>query len=131
MFKIDKVKKIIHLTRGDVACIKVQALQEDEVTLHTFSVDDIVRFRVMEVGNCDNVVLTVEKKVEQEGTDVRIRLLRDKTRIGAVIDKPVKYWYEVEVNPDTNPQTIVGYDEKGPKIFILYPEGVDPKEGEV
>lgn len=35
------------------------------------------------------------------------------------------YWYEVELNPETEAQTIIGYDEDGPKIFRLYPEGDD------
>ena len=127
MFKIDSNKRI-HLTRGDVACIKVQALEEDEKTLHVFNVDDVVQFTVMTAGNPDEIHITKSKTVEQAGTDVLIRLSKEQTRIGELISKPVKYWYEVEVNPDTNPQTIVGYDEKGPKQFILYPEGGDDKE---
>lgn len=127
MFKIDSQKRI-HLTRGDVACIKVQALQEDEKTLHTFSIGDIVQFTVMTAGNPEEIHINVSKEVEQEGTDVLIRLPRNKTKIGELIKKPVKYWYEVEVNPETKPQTIVGYDEKGPKLFILYPEGGDDQE---
>ena len=64
-----------------------------------------------------------------EEDSVRIRLRREDTKIGDIIHKPVKYWYEVELNPDTEPQTIVGYDDDGPKIFTLYPEGADENEG--
>ena len=46
------------------------------------------------------------------------------TTIGDYIDKKVTYWYEVEINPDINGYTIIGYDENGPKKFILLPEGV-------
>jgi hypothetical protein len=51
-------------------------------------------------------------------------LSKEDTKIGKKVNKPVDYWYEVELNPDTYPQTIVGYDEDGAKIFKLYPEGV-------
>lgn len=43
-----------------------------------------------------------------------------------MVNKPTDFWYEVELNPDTAPQTIIGYDkETGAKIFRLYPEGGD------
>jgi hypothetical protein len=31
----------------------------------------------------------------------------------------------VEVNPEIQPTTIIGYDEDGAKIFKLFPEGGD------
>lgn len=49
----------------------------------------------------------------------------DETKIGEYISKPKEYWYEIELNPETYPQTIIGYDEDGPKVLILYPEGGD------
>ena len=129
MFKIDQETKEIQITRGDIGCVKVQALEEDEKTLYVFKVDDVVRLKVTEAGNCNNVVLEKDKIVEMEEDSVRIRLRREDTKIGDIIHKPVKYWYEVELNPDTEPQTIVGYDDDGPKIFTLYPEGADENEG--
>ena len=50
-------------------------------------------------------------------------LSKTDTKIGEVINKPTDYWYEVEVNPHTNPQTIIGYGEEGAAIFKLFPEG--------
>ena len=61
--------------------------------------------------------------VEEETTTVNISLNSEDTKIGNLVNKPTKYWYEIELNPDTNPQTIVGYDLEGEKIFMLYPEG--------
>jgi hypothetical protein len=63
--------------------------------------------------------------VEEEATEVNIYLSKDDTKIGEVISKPTNYWYEVEMNPNTKPQTIIGYDEEGEKLFVLYPEGSD------
>ena len=54
---------------------------------------------------------------------VTISLSSTDTRIGEIINKPVDYWYEIELNPDTTPQTIIGYDADGPKILKLFPEG--------
>ena len=36
-----------------------------------------------------------------------------------MIDKKVKYWYNVVVNDDV---TIIGSDEDGEKTIIIYPE---------
>lgn len=63
--------------------------------------------------------------VLEDTTQVEMALYGEDTKFGEVISKPVDYWYEIELNPDTNPQTIVGYDEEGAKIFKLFPEGKD------
>ena len=36
------------------------------------------------------------------------------------MNKPVEYWYEIELN---NEHTVIGYDDNGAKIFMLFPEG--------
>lgn len=112
----------ICLTRGDIANINVTVnLRNGEP--YTFAVGDVVRFKVMQRKNCDNVILTKDVTVEEETDMVEIALGKGETKIGDVISKPTDYWYEIEMNPDTVPQTIVGYDEYGEKIFRLYPEG--------
>ena len=114
----------IYLTRGDIAAIEVSA-KVDESDFYLFKSGDIVRLNVCEKGRLDVVVLTKEVVVEHETTIVTINLDRNDTKIGETINKPRDYWYEVELNPDTYPQTIVGYDRNGPKIFRIYPEGGD------
>ena len=64
-------------------------------------------------------------KVTEETKHIDIELTKENTKIGEVINKPIEYWYEIELNPDTKPQTVIGYDETGEKIFVLYPEGND------
>lgn len=123
MFVIDS-DKVIHITRGDIGTIEVSANKsEDEA--YIFQPGDEVRLRVFVKKNHENVVLMKDVRVESEGETVDIPLLKSDTTIGEIINKPVDYWYEVELNPKTNPQTIVGYDRDGPKIFRLYPEGGD------
>lgn len=114
--------KTICLTRGDVANIVVSASLQDG-TLYMFKPGDVVRFRVFKRRDCACVVLQKDVTVNIETEAVTIQLSKLDTTIGDVISKPVDYWYEVEVNPDTEPQTIIGYDEAGEKIFRLYPEG--------
>lgn len=122
MFKI--TNKEIHLTRGDIACIEVKALNEDG-TDYTFQVGDVVRLNVFKRKDCGCVELQKDVTVETAGTSVDIHLTSENTKIGGIINKPTIYWYEVVLNPDTNPQTIIGYDAEGEKKFILYPEGND------
>ena len=114
--------KTICLTRGDIADIVVSANLQDGQA-YTFAAGDVVRFRVYEKKNCSNVVILKDAVVDTEAQSVTISLSKEDTKIGELISKPVDYWYEIEVNPDTKPQTIIGYDEAGEKIFRLYPEG--------
>lgn len=123
MFVITENKSIC-LTRGDVAVIEVNA-RKNESELYTFAPGDVVRFKVFAKKQCDKIALVVDTVVSEETTSVDILLDSNHTKIGDVINKPVDYWYEIELNPDTHPQTIIGYDSDGPKIFTLYPEGGD------
>ena len=81
--------------------------------------------KVYKSKDCGCVELKKDVTVENAGTEVLISLQSEDTKIGEVINKPADYWYEVEVNPETAPQTIIGYDEEGAKVFRLYPEGSD------
>ena len=64
-------------------------------------------------------------KVTETITNVEIVLSKEDTKIGSLISTPFDYWYEIELNPETEPQTVIGYDDDGEKIFRLYPEGDD------
>lgn len=114
--------KTICLTRGDIANIVVSASLQDG-QLYTFAVGDVVRFAVFKKRDCACVVIQKDVVVEAETEAVTVSLTSEDTKIEELINKPVDYWYEVVVNPDTAPQTIIGYDEDGEKIFRLYPEG--------
>ncbi len=123
MFKIEGT--IIKATRGDIGAINITTKNEDG-TEYTFKAGDIVRFKVFKSKDCSCVELQKDTIVSEETTEVRINLTKEDTKIGELISKPVIYWYEVELNPETNPQTIIGYDDiEGAKLFMLYPEGGD------
>ena len=121
MFKINEDKSI-YLTRGDIANISVSATTSDG-ELYQFKQGDIVRFKVFKRRDCGCVELQKDFPATMGTTLVTIFLTGEDTKIGEVISKPTNYWYEVELNPDTNPQTLIGYDEDGEKIFRLFPEG--------
>ena len=116
--------KTICLTRGDVASLIVSANLQDGQA-YTFKPGDILRFRIFKKRDCKSVVLQKDVSVTEDTTTVTISLSSDDTKLGELCSRPVEYWYEIEVNPDTEPQTIIGYDEAGEKIFRLYPEGSD------
>lgn len=126
MYKIDGTT--IKLTRGDIAPIRITAQNEDE-TDYIFQIDDVVRLKVFEKKNCENIKIQKNITITEETTIAEINLDKNDTKIDSIINKPKEYWYEVELNPDTAPQTIIGYDdEEGAKLFILYPEGSDINE---
>lgn len=124
MFKIDN-EQTIHITRGDSGCICVFA-EDEKGHDYMFKPDEKLRFKVTEKKNTSNVVLEKTVTITQITTSVNIILEKEDTKIGDFINKPTDYWYEIELNPDSSDvQTIVGYDEDGPKLFTLYPEGGD------
>lgn len=111
----------INITRGDAAVISVTANIDNQG--YVFKVGDVVRFKVFAKKDCEDVVLKKDVKVTEETSAVDVTLNKEDTKFGNVISKPTDFWYEVELNPDTKPQTIIGYDENGAKVFRLYPEG--------
>lgn len=126
--------KTIQVTRGDTVVFTVSADIDGERV--NFNPGDVVRFKVYEKKNANNVVLQKDFPIEAECEYVTITLTGAETKIGVVISKPVDYWYEVELNPFTEPQTIIGYDDHGAKVFKLFPEGRDlveeePKEEDI
>lgn len=120
--------KSISITRGDAVWFSVSADVDGE--RYTFKPGDVVRIKVFEKKNAEKVVLQKDFPITYEQEDVAIYLSSKDTKIGDVISKATDYWYEIELNPFTDPQTIVGYDEDGAKIFKLFPEGKDLIEEE-
>lgn len=118
----------IYITRGDAASFTVTAKRDGSG--YQFPAGSVVRLKVSEKKGCDCVVLQKDFSVETASNSVDISLTEADTRIGSVIHKPKDYWYEVELNPFSDPQTIIGYDEDGAKVFRLFPEGKDV-EGEI
>ena len=121
MFTIDE-ESTISITRGDVGAIEVR-VNNATGGQYIFQPGDVVRFKVFIKKRHDSIVICKDVTVDKETDVVDIVLESSDTKIGNIINKPIDYWYEIELNPHTIPQTIVGYDTDGAKIFRLYPEG--------
>ena len=125
MFKILKDKsKTICVTRGDAGNLAVNA-NLDGGGQYTFKKGDVIRFRVFKAQKCGETVILKDVVVDEERPKVIIPLSKTDTKIGGVINAPVDYWYNIELNPDTTPHTMIGYDDDGQKIFRLFPKGGD------
>ncbi len=117
----------ISLNRGDVGVIPVPQSKDGDYG-YSISAGDVLRIRVFPKKKCEEVALVKDFLVETATSVIELELDGTDTKIGDIINKPTTYWYEIELNPDTHPQTIVGYNEDGPKVFMLYPEGDDSGE---
>ncbi len=128
MFYINEDNSI-YVTRGDVLFFSVAA--EDNGKPFKFQAGDVVRFKVYGKKDAESVYLQKDFPITATAETVEIYLTEEDTKIGDTISKQKDYWYEVELNPDTNPQTIIGYSEDGAALFRLFPEGEDIPEPEV
>lgn len=113
----------IHATRGDTVFFYVTA--DDNGDPYMFKIGDVVRVKIYGKKDVSTVLLQKDFPVESDTDRVGIILNGDETKFGDLISKPTEYWYEIELNPNTEPQTIIGYDDDGAKVFKLFPEGGD------
>lgn len=110
----------IKVNRGDALSLTLSVSYTDG-TAYTFASGDTVVFSVYNKNQMSgNAVFMKTINVSTAGTTLPINLTGNDTKFGSLIDKPVEYWYEFELN---NQYTILGYDDSGPKKLMLYPEG--------
>lgn len=121
MLRIDKDDEYtLHLTRGDRCCLKVYAIDEKTQEKYYFEKGSVVSFIIVpKKGYTEGAVLRKNVTVLEDTQEVEFLLTENDTKIGDMIDKKVKYWYNVVVNDDI---TIIGSDENGEKTIIIYPE---------
>lgn len=119
----------LYVTRGDIAFFSVTA-EDENGNDYEFKAGDVLRIKVFGKKDAENVIMQKDFPVEAATKSVELYLTEEDTKIGEVISKPTDYWYEIELNPYTDPQTIIGYDEDGAKVFKLFPEGKDIPEVE-
>ena len=121
MFKMFEIKNdTIYLTRGDKATINL------EIPDYVFKVGDTVKFKLYNEYELDKqAILTKIINIKTEVDNINIELTSEETKLGEMLNTAKIFWYEIELNDN---QTILGYDEKGAKQFIIYPEGADFNE---
>lgn len=111
----------IMLNRGDVLNLTL-SVKVNGITDYTFQIGDKIVFSIYNKGKLnDSAVLVKEINILEETSTVTINLTSEETKLGEMKNKPVEYWYEVELNDQ---YTVIGYDDiEGAKILMLYPEG--------
>ena len=124
MFKIDSDKTTIKCTRGDKGRILIRKKTKNSGVEESFYKGDKVIFTVKNNFSGNEVLLRKVVEVENDCDSVELLLNKDDTTIGDLIASPIKYQYDISINGDI---TILGYDDDGPKIFQLYPEGSDDR----
>jgi hypothetical protein len=117
MFKIKN--SVIHCTRGDKGTIQLKVPTGPD-TFYTFHPGDEIIFTVKTTFGVPTPNLRKVTQVMEPTEAVNIELTREDTTWGDLISEAVVYQYDVSLNGD---ETLIGYDEKGYKEFILYPEG--------
>lgn len=129
MIEIGEDQETLYLTRGDVPVLNEIAfyipLTEDESEKYLFQLTDKISFVVKEKkGYTKKEVLRIEKTLAEMGyTDPTyypsIPFTAEDTKKFDLLDKKKTYWYDLVLNDTT---TILGYDEKGAKKIIVFPE---------
>lgn len=123
MQKIDGTT--IKVNRGDELDLSL-SLETDSGSTYEFENGDKIVFSLYNKGKMDGNALLMKEITATGGeTSIDISFTNTETKIGTLINRPVEYWYEIELN---DRYTVVGYDEKGAKILMLYPEGSQIEE---
>ena len=119
MLKIED--KVISINRGDKDQSFDFSIMADNET-YTFKVGDVIKFGIYNKKALEKEAVILKEIIVDEETDkITIGLTQEETTIGDIVNKPIDFWYEIQLNENT----IIGYDEEGAKIFRLYPEGSD------
>lgn len=121
MLKIDSDDNTtIHLTRGDRGTFRVYLMDSKTHQKYIFPAGCFVEFVIKnKQAYTGEDLLRKRIYLGEDTTDIEFTLTEEDTKIGKMIDKKTKYWYNIVVNNDL---TIVGSDENGEKILVLYPE---------
>lgn len=126
---LDLEGRNIIVTRGNILPLTIGALNKNG-SRYKFNIDDVLRFKITEAKKVDKVVFQKDFTVSEASTEMDVTLTANEMKIGPLSSKPIDYWYEVELNPDTvNTQTIIGYSKlDGPAILTILPEGGDKSD---
>lgn len=118
MQKIDGTTILIN--RGDILNLSISLVYDDGST-YTFKNGDKLVFSLYNKGKMtDDAVLMKTVTASGGEESLIINCTNEETKLGDPINKEKEYWYEIELNDE---HTVIGYDEEGAKILMLYPEG--------
>lgn len=121
MLRIDEDNTTMHLTRGDRCTFRVYVIDVKTQEKYIFPAGCWVSFVVVNKKGYTLEKPLLRKKIfiPSDTTEVEFTLTPTETKIGDMIDKKQKYWYNIVINDDI---TILGSDVDGEKIVMVYPE---------
>lgn len=134
MIAVDDDQTTIHLTRGDSTgtdynrlafCFPIWNPDTEEEEKYLFQTTDKIRFSVYEKnGYTRKDILTKEYTIASLGYNAptpvpELVLTSEDTKKFELLNKPKTYWYDLVLNDTT---TILGMDDDGAKLIIVYPE---------
>lgn len=120
MHEIDTKTNTIYVTRGESMNLPFK------IKSYTFSIGDIIKLKIYGEMGLNYEPLKVIKYEVKEITDIiYIPLTNSDTSSFPLSNKPITYWYEIDLN---SKDVVLGYDLKGPKKIIIYPKGMEIKE---
>lgn len=124
---LEIVDRNIRITRGNMLPITVSADNDIDGNNYEFQVGDVIRFQIFDSKNVNKVYLKKDFKIDEATTEKMITMTAEEMKIGELKNKPIDYWYEIEVNPDTDKtMTLEGYrKDEGPAIITILPEAGD------
>lgn len=130
MIKVYPDTKTIQINRGDDGLGFDFKIPINDTDFYTFQTTDTIKFGVYEAKGLDKpAVLLKEIVPAEESQTLHITFTKEEMTIGQLINKPVDYWYEIQLND----KTVIGYEKingkDDPKIFTLLPEGSDTTNG--
>lgn len=120
MHKIDTKTNVIYVTRGENMYLPFK------IKDYIFSIGDIIEFKIYgEMGLTYKPMKVIKHEVKEITDIVYISLSSEDTDLFPLNNKPITYWYEIDLN---NKNVVLGYDLKGPKKIVIYPKGMEIKE---
>lgn len=130
--KRDKNDKIVYITeihcnRGDKGSISVKVpisfdANDNPTEFYKFVAGDRVSLNVKQDFSKTEFLMKKEVIVTETTETITFDLTKDDTNFGDLIKQPKNFVYDIVLNND---ETIIGYDEFGPRLFVLYPESGD------
>ncbi len=112
----DPVRKILYDDNYEESSVSLATLTEQ---LYQFQIDDKIKFNIYEKKGYDKTpLLSKTFVVDTADYELTITLTEDDTTFGDIPNKETEYWYDITLNEDL---TVVGYDESGAKLFMMYP----------
>lgn len=121
MTSVDTKTNNIYTTRGDDLNLDFKI--STDLGEYEFEPGDVVRIGIYGERKMNkDAVLIKDFEIEEPTPVCNIFISGEDMKLGNLINRPKKYWYEIILNGDL---TVVGYSKDKPAILTLLPEGSD------